>query len=293
MRGKQAIRFLSALATIPLCAAVAQSPPASPGASAQVASKTGPPGIDTRHCQVIAAGDPQLSLLPAVCEFALTYRRELPDFICEQTTTTTARSTTVMKAEVTFEKGQERHSKVTVDGRAFSLSGSDVGFISAGELGSDLFDLFTPLIVAEFRFRKEAILHNIPSLVYEFHIAQEKNKFWTLRDDQGVILHPEYEGELWLERQSGRLLRLQQRAMQLPRSFGFATVDVRIDYSEIPIGGLGVFLLPSRSETAVCSFTDSLYPCKRNTVVFHNCRKFATKTRIISDKPPHSEAPKE
>jgi hypothetical protein len=52
----------------------------------------------------------------ATCEFAPTYRGELPNFICEQTTTSTgSKWITVSKAEVRFEQGREHYSKVTID----------------------------------------------------------------------------------------------------------------------------------------------------------------------------------
>lgn len=194
-----------------------------------------------------------------------------------------------MKAEVTFEKGHERYSNVTIDGRPpeanSSASASIVKFISAGELGSDLVDLFKPPIVAKFRFRKETKLRNIPSSVYQFHIAAEKNTFWALRDRRGVTLHPEYEGELWLARQNGRLLRLELRPVHLPENFRFTSADITIDYSEIPIGNLGIYLLPTTSETKVCNRNTGPIRCTKNVLVFHDCRRFATKTRIITDNP--------
>jgi hypothetical protein len=249
-----------------------------------------PPAIDTSHCLAIAAGGPPTSPISALCEFALTYRRELPDFVCDQTTTTTGpKSTTVLKAEVTFEKGHESYSNVTINGRPpeanTSASASTVKFISAGELGSDLVDLFRPPIVAEFQFKKEEKFRKIPSSVYQFHIAAEKNTFWALRDSRGVTLHPEYEGELWLERQNGRLLRLELRPAHLPENFRIASADITIDYSDTPIGNLGTFLLPSTSETKLCDHKTGLMGCTKNVLVFHDCRKFAAKARILTDDP--------
>jgi hypothetical protein len=253
------------------------------------ASFTAPAAIDTSHCSAIVAGGSQTSPLSAVCEFALKYRRELPDFICEQTTTTTSpTSNTVLKAEVTFEKGHERYSNVTIDGRPpdaySSASAGIVSFLSTGELGSDLVNLFKPPIVAEFQLRKETRLRKIPSSVYQFHIAAEKNTFWELRDSWGMTLDPEYEGELWLERQNGRLLRLELHPVHLPHNFQITSADITIDYSEIRIGNLGAFLLPSTSETKLCRRTGSLR-CMKNVVVFHDCRKFGSETRITTDSP--------
>jgi hypothetical protein len=245
-------------------------------------SAAGPPTIDTSHCQAIAAGDPHLSPLSAACEFALTFRRQLPDFICEETITNTR--TGVVKQEVTFGKGGEQYSNITINGVP-AVAAAGMRITSWGELGTDLVNLFRPPIVAEFRFRKEAALHKIPSSVYEFHIAAEKNRSWVLKDDWAATLHPEYGGELWLERQNGHVLRLALRSMHLPKSFEFDEVDVTIDYSEIPIEGLGRFLLPSTSLTRVCFRAGRQPNCTDNITVFHDCRKFATRSRIITGDP--------
>lgn len=230
--------------------------------------------------------------MTAVCEFALTYLRRLPDFICEQTTTSTgAQSTIILKTQVTFEKGHEHYSIITINGKPpvehSPATLKALSFISAGELGSNLVDLFTAPIAAEFQFHKEAKLHNIPSLVYEFHIPAKKNTFWAITDSEGVTLHPEYEGELWLERQSGRLLQLKLQPVRLPGSFGFESAEVTIDYSETPIADAGVFLLPSASETKACMRYLGLrdLTCTKNVLTFHNCRKFGTTTRILTDNP--------
>jgi hypothetical protein len=55
-----------------------------------------------------------------------------------------------IKAEVRFEQGREHYSKVTIDGKPIepnSLSTPAMAFISQGEFGSDLVNLFKPPIV--------------------------------------------------------------------------------------------------------------------------------------------------
>jgi hypothetical protein len=279
---------LAALSWTSMCAAQTHT------ASTQVSgapSGVGQTSTDTSHCEELAASDSRMSPLQATCEFALTYLGELPDFICEQTTTSTgSKWITVSKAEVRFEQGHEHYFKVTIDGKPLepsSLSASAMAFISQGEFGSDLVDLFKPPIVAEFKFRKDGRLGRIPSLIYEFHLATEQNTFWALRDDRGVTLHPEYEGELWLGRQDGLPLRLELRTVHLPEDFGFASAEITINYREIRIAGLGTFRLPSSSEATVCEIQAAPQTCKTNSLVFHDCRKFATKTRVIPDVPQH------
>lgn len=229
-----------------------------------------------------------MNSLTAVCEFALTYRLQLPDFVCEQTTTAAGPVwTTVMKAEVTFFKGYEHYSNVTINGKPESNTrfAGAFSFISGGELGSDLVHLFTAPLRTQFKFDREEKLGMIPSLVYKFHLKPEDNTFWALRDKRGTVIHAEYEGELVVSRQDAHLLRLEMHPVHLPGDFGIVSAEITIDYRDVAIIGLGTFLLPATSTTTVC---DNMYPltCHKNVLTFQNCRKFATKTGIITDVPP-------
>jgi hypothetical protein len=257
------------------------------------------PTVDTNRCEAIAAGDAQALPLARLCEFALTYRHNLPDFVCRQTTTSSGpHSTSVQNVEVTFEKGQEHYSNVSPsnNGRRTnsSLTVDPSNFQSAGEFGSDLVNLFKMPTEATFRPPKEALLRTIPSLVYEFHVAADKNAFWVLRDSKGMTLHPEYEGKIWLERDSGQLLRLELRPVHLPEGFGLTAVHVTIDYRQTPISDLGVFLLPYTATNTVCQWSLAQGPerlgapdlvCTKNIVAFHDWRKYATKARILTAPP--------
>ncbi len=273
----------------------AQNPPLrSPLASQFISS-----AVDTGHCRDIGAGDPRVRPLSAVCEFALTYLRQLPDFICDQTTTNHGPSaTTLLKAQVRFVNGSEQYSHVTINGAPTDVVSpkmlSVLRFVSSGELGSNLVNLFTPPIVAQFRFRKDAVLRQTPASVFEFHVPAKKNTFWTIADNTGTKLHPEYRGELWLDRQRGRLLQISLWPERLPDGFQFKTVKVTIDYGETAIADAGIFLLPYTSETKACELPIGLgsVSCTKNVIVFDNCRKFGTKTRIILDNPqPDSRLP--
>jgi len=66
-----------------------------------------------------------------------------------------------LEAEVTFEKGQEHYSKVFTSSKG-PKENSSIEFISAGELGSDLVNLFETPTAATFRVPKEVRLRNIP-----------------------------------------------------------------------------------------------------------------------------------
>lgn len=239
-----------------------------------------------------------MDALVQVCHFALGFRRELPDFVCEQTTTSTQEAPprvipfdpkpmTVFKAQVTFAKGHERYSDITLNGKpldpksAAAATAEAMSFISSGELGSNLVDLFTPPVVAQFQFRRSATVHKVRASIYEFQIPANKNTFLGISDYRGVLLHPEYQGELWIASETGKLLRLDLRPVNLPSDFGFAKADTTIDYSVTTIADAGQFLLPSTSITDACTHIQRAYRCSQHTLTFRDCRKFGSKARIV------------
>jgi hypothetical protein len=253
----------------------------------QAAPESGSAVMDTSYCPAISAGDPRLGLISKLCEFALTYRHQLPDFVAQQTTTAREGfSTNIITAQVTFRQGQEHYSHVTINGRPVPSSSitrtppKNIQFSSAGEFGSLLVDLFASPAAVEFKFRKEASLRGIPVAVYEFHLPSVKNTFWTLRGTNGRILKPEFRGQLWLEQQTGRPLREELEPVNLPSSSGVASIRTVSDYAMTSVGGVGAFLLPVKSESTIC-ITVSDVSCTTNVLVFHDYRKFAATTRIL------------
>jgi hypothetical protein len=289
MKAFRYCRLLLLLAVSMPIAAVGQTAPAQsdPGSSEQTPA-------NVINCGTFAASDARLDLVSKLCVFALTYRRKLPDFIAEQTTTSHgARSTTVISAQVTFRKGVEHYSNVTIDGKpasADSITHSPpefVRFTSSGEFGSLLIDLFAVPGAAEFKFRKMSTLQGVPVAVYDFRVPQNKNAFWSLRDSSGETLKPEFRGELWLEQQTGRLLREQLEPVVLASSTGISSARLVTDYAMAAIGDAGTFLLPVKSVSTLCaaSFAASR-ACTTNVLVFHDYRKFGATTHISTSEDP-------
>lgn len=159
-----------------------------------------------------------------------------------------------------------------------------------GEFGSDLIDLFTPPVRVEFKFLKQETISSGSAMVYGFTLPAEKNAFWTIRGGRDSNINPEIRGKLWLQSQSGRLLRLQIEPLHLPPQFIIAAAKTVTDYDDVSLGDAGVFLLPTSSETSACirrrDFNTNLV-CVHNAMSFHNCRKFAPKARILGEPDSH------
>src|SRR5208283_2604126 len=191
-------------------------PTAVAGQTANSGSDSNAPSSETVavDCRAIAADDAKLDLVVKLCELALGYQNQLPNFIVQQTTTfENASSKTVMTAEVTFQKGLESYSRVTVNGRPAPVSRittkppDEVQFSATGEFGPALLDLFRVPGATQFKFKTTSTLQSQPVAIYEFHIAQKDNLFWPVRPGDGRAIRPEFKGEVWLEQQTGKPLR--------------------------------------------------------------------------------------
>jgi len=282
----KSFRHLCALLIVALAAAgaIAQAVGANP--SAAPAKANGSTANET-HCSDISGKDATLVLVSKLCEFALSYRRELPDFIAQQTTTFRGlRSSTVVTSQVTFRAGLEYYTYLTVNGKPVTPETSlprTVRFTSAGEFGSLLVDLFTAPVAVEFKLHKTSTVRGTPVAVYEFHVPENKNTFWTLRDASGHTWKPEFRGELWLDQQTGHPLREIVEPSHLPAGCLVDSAKTVTDYAMTPVAEIGTFLLPIRSESRVCSRSrvGSLGACSTNTLVFHDYQKFKATTRIL------------
>lgn len=279
-------------AVLSSAACLGQAAPAQPELAAPLAAiESGSAVMDTSYCPAISASDPHLGLVSKLCEFALTYRQQLPDFIAQQTTTAREGfSTNIITARVTFRQGQEHYSHVTINGRSAgrflgtSTPPKNLRLSSTGEFGSLLVDLFASPAAVQFKFRKEASLRGISVAVYEFHLPAVKNTFWTLRGTDGRTLKPGFHGQLWLEQQTGRPLREELEPVSLPDSSGVASLKTVTDYTMTSVGDVGAFLLPVSSESTIC-FLRSKVSCSANVLVFHDYRKFAATARILDASP--------
>ncbi|HTM17987.1 MAG TPA: hypothetical protein VL135_13820 [Terracidiphilus sp.] len=283
-------------ATLVLAALLAAAPVA-PG-QAQIPALPAPqPTIETHSAEIMTAGcgaissrDPQLLPLSRLCEFVLSYRRSLPNFICEEETLSRSNwlggpPPVMRQADVVFQDGMEQLSNVRTNGapETEQAKRKRVTLQTHGEFGNELIDLFSQQAHAEFRYEKRTNLGGAQALEFSFHIAKDQNRIWTVGDGRYNIL-PEYKGAVWVEAASARLLRMRLETMHLPEFFRMESAEKQTDYAPVNLGEVGTHLLPVRSTSRSClrpPRRSTLQRCMTNTIEFRACRKFAGKARII------------
>lgn len=269
------------------CVAQQSAEPAGDATSEQ--GVTGQRMID---CGTFAASDPKLDLVSKLCGFALTYRSKLPDFIAQQTTASKGPlSTVVITAQVTYRKGLEQHSQFTINGKPVDPKKPvrvDLRLVTNGEFGPLLINLFEVPGTVEFKFEKTDTLLGVPVEVFSFDLPKTKNTFWTIQDARRETIKPEFRGHLWLQTQTGRIVREEVQPAVNAYQTGITAMKLITDYAPTKVSEVGMFLLPTRSESTLCSnYRGTNLGCTSNVTTFHDYQKFVATSRVL----PADQAP--
>ncbi len=125
------------------------------------------------------------------------------------------------------------------------------GLISAGEFGSLLLGVFDPSSAADFAWKASSDLRKHHAAVYTYRIARAKSHYMLgARASAGNLVASAagYHGEVVLDSETSRVLRLSAIADDIPPSSGILQSSVEVDYDFIDVAGRN-YLLPSRSES--------------------------------------------
>ncbi len=111
--------------------------------------------------------------------------------------------------------------------------------------------------------------------IYDFDVERVHSHWHIQVPSQSVT--PAYKGSVWIEPSSGRVLRIEIQARNLPEEFPLDTVESAIDYEKVRIGA-GEFLLPVHAESLSCQRGTS--DCTRNSLDFRNYHKYEADSTI-------------
>ena len=258
--------------------------------TAAPATPAAPAPSNTIECGVFAAGDPTLDPVSKLCSFALTYRAKLPDFIARETTTSHGpKSIVVITAQVTYRQGLQHYSQVAINGKPVEPKNRmnvDLRLFTSGEFGPLLINLFEKPGAVEFTFKKTDTLLDQAVAMFDFHLPKSKNTFWAIRDAKGATVKPEFHGHLWLDVQTGHIVREEIDPVMDVWQNGISAMKLSTDYSITKVSDLGTFLLPVKSESNVCmSHLTMNLGCTKNITIFDDYRKFAATSRILPADP--------
>ena len=223
-------------------------------------------------------------------EAAATFIESLPRFAVKQNTTRYVqeqaraqwRALDVVTANLVYRDGTEDYTEIKINNKDTDKPLEEIaGLRSTGEFGSILNNLFDPESGAIFTRPSQVQNRGRKAWRYTFEVIRTRSDFKIVTPSQHY--YTAYEGAVWIDFETSRVLRLEMQAKELPKEFPFDTVELNIDYDFIRLDGAKQFLLPTESEALNC--IRGLPVCMKNTTSFRNYVKFDAQSDIIFDSP--------
>jgi hypothetical protein len=219
---------------------------------------------------------------------AASFTAELPNFLVKQVTTRYRSNLgprnwspiDVVTAEVACIDGKEDYRNILVNGRPPQGPVENTGSWSTGEFAITLEDILSPGTAAVFVKRGEDTMAGRPAVVYNLSVEQP-NSHWVIVSADGRKYKPSYSGSIWIDKESRRVLRIEQRANYLPRDFTYDKAETMVEYGFVDIEGKR-YLLPTASENMACMAGTG--NCVKNELAFRNYRKFSAESDIKFEK---------
>lgn len=276
---------------------------------------------DRRRTNPIVASLPRsaegIELLEQTRKATLGAAERMPDFLVKQNITRyVAYGNTKnwqpddrMTVAVSYRQNSgEQYKLLTVNGmplseeaRESSTYGDKLGgTTSTGEYVSILSELFKPETQAEFQMVDTDTLRSRRTIIYEYVVKRELSHQMIKASWAGNrTVVTGFRGRIWIDRETNRVLRLEDISTEIPGDFPVTAANSTIDYDWVNINQLQ-HLLPSRAVVELTARVGSQTIQTRNEILFRGYRKFGAEVKIIDidekdfppEKPEQSEPPR-
>jgi len=246
-------------------------------------------------------------VLESIRSSALQYTKNLPDFICTQTThrrvtdpsgvaigmtgiSTSGRgvlgapsgissgSNDTIEENLALYDQREHYEVLSVNGaKSTRLDHLQfTGAISAGEFGSALENIFDPATGTTFSWDRDSSVKGRRVHVLSFRVPKEHGNVVVYRGSAQQILAP-YSGRVLIDSENLQVLKIAS-SLELPIGFPIKMAQTTVDYRSVEIAGK-VFNLPYKSEVRL---EDSSHLFV-NEIEFRNYHKFSVQSTIHYD----------
>ncbi len=209
----------------------------------------------------------------------------MPDFLAEQVTAryvsfnneASWNRLDVVEAEIAWSGGKEQYRNVRLNGRPVQGGPETTGTWSTGEFLTTAADILSPATRAAFVRLGTEKAGGRQAVVFEFSIRAE-NSHWVLVSPEGERLRPAQKGRIWIDEDTHRVLRIEQRAVSIPASFPQDKAECLVEFGPVAIGAAPL-LMPVRAETRGCM--RGTVQCSKNEIVWRNYRKFGAESTVV------------
>ena len=264
------------LAALRLLVAESTGLPAPPPPAPPKVRPQGPPPPDSIE---------QKRILEAVREAALSYTKNLPNFICLQITRRYAdnsgleeyRLVDTIGERLSFAEQKESYEVVLVNNiPVTNVKHTELGgATSSGEFGTMLYEIFNKETAAQFNWERWATLRGKRMHVFSFRVSQGRSQYSILHAASRRTIVSGYHGLIFADRDTNTVMRIMMECDTLPIDFPIQQVslDLNYDYAEI---AERPYLLPLKAELRS---REGKFMVK-NEVEFRRFNKFGTESTI-------------
>jgi hypothetical protein len=231
----------------------------------------------------------QKQVLADATEHALNHEKDLPNFICTQTTRRFEdfngkngwRPIDIIVERLTYFEHREDYKVIELNGRAASVPHEQLGGASSsGEFGSVMKSIFTPETETEFHWQSWFTLRGRQTHVYSYRVLASKSNYHLRVPEKKLDLVPGYHGLIFVDARRHFVHRITVHPDDIPPSFPIQEVSLALDYEYTRIGDAD-FLLPLQFELR--SREGNLLV--KNDVDYDNYRKFNADSNITFGQP--------
>jgi len=231
---------------------------------------------------------PQERALAGLKEYAQNYIRDLPDYMCIQTThrevQPAARNVFPYADEVrelvTYFGHRETYEVQSINGKAVHSDRSMLGGnVSTGEFGTLMERIFNPASAAEFGYQRRATLRGTTVDVFTYRVSSAHG--YTLHSGPPLQEYvAAWEGLIYTDRATSAVLRIRMECTGIPFGFPVHHLSITVDYGPAAIGGRS-YILPSQFELDQASD----HGFAKNRGDYRSYRKFETESRFSAAEP--------
>src|SRR3954451_18256927 len=199
-------------------------------------------------------------------EYALSYSKTLPDFICTQVTRRYAApapgtryggqagtdprwyALDTLTLKLSYFEQKEDYKLILVNN---SITTQDYktlgGATSTGDFGSMMRQVFEPASQAHFEWDHWGTLRGRRVLAFSYRVAQFRSQ-WHINYDRKLDIVPAYKGLIYVDKETHHVMRVTLEAEDVPASFPVRRAETVLDYDFQEISG-HTFLLPLKPTT--------------------------------------------
>jgi hypothetical protein len=198
----------------------------------------------------------QKKILADATDYAFNHERNLPNFLCIQTTRRFQdfagrgewRPLDIIVERLAYFEHREDYKVIEINGLPSSLEhGKLGGASSSGEFGSVMKGIFSPETEADFTWQTWFTLRGRKMHVYAYHVLASKSDYHVVVPEQKMDLVTAYHGLIFIDDRKHFIHRITLHADGIPPGFPIQDISLMLDYDYTRIGDAD-YLLPLNFE---------------------------------------------